>query len=196
MEGYSEAMKIAKEKVKLKSKKELKILNVELTLGIALLICWGVPPVREQIPDVLFWSVLSCLVVLMSYISLITFKEQIELTMHNAYAHIKKFQADPEKTEELLKFTQRKVESYIYLFWYPSLQFLFKLIVPILLLMMASQRPAISPAYEDIKYHYQITPSPGLPSTKINLDSSCGFIPDPLLAIKHIYHCSRTLPSS
>lgn len=70
-------MKVAKAKVKLQSKKEVKILNIELTLGMGILVCWGVPPIREQIPDKIFLSAVVCVVILLSYISLVTFKEQI-----------------------------------------------------------------------------------------------------------------------
>lgn len=67
-------MKVAKAKVKLQSKKEIKILNVELTLGVGLLVCWGIPPIREQIPDNIMTSVLICLTILLSYIPIVTFK--------------------------------------------------------------------------------------------------------------------------
>lgn len=58
---------------------------------MALLVCWGIPPIREQIPDQIFLSALICIIILLSYISIVTFKEQVELTMHGAYLHIKNY---------------------------------------------------------------------------------------------------------
>lgn len=187
-------MKAARAKVKLQSKREVKILNVELTLGVALLVCWGAQPVREQIPDGIFRSVLICITLLLSYISLVTFREQVELTMHGAYVHIKSYLGQEERTVESFEATNRRVSSYILLFWYHSYQLLFKLAVPVLLIMLAFQGAPSSPSYESVKRHYEISPAPGIPSVAVNLDVSCGIIKDPLLAIKHLYHCSRTLP--
>lgn len=77
-----------------------------------------------------------------------------------AYEHIKKLQKEQNPTESFVKDIQRRVYSYIYLFWYPSLQMIMRIIMPLLLLLLVLQKEELgsqATSYQQAKYHYGIT---------------------------------------
>lgn len=138
----------------------------------------------------LFW-ILACLLAVATYVNILNYRHEIDLHLSNAYIHIQKLQKETNRTEEFVRGIQRKVYSYIYLFWYPSYQLLLRFVVPVLLFMMLTQKTYLnsqSESYEGAKYHYAINTA-SKEAVRVNLETSCGLIKDSVLMLKQLHKC-------
>lgn len=90
-----------------------------------------------------------------------------------------------------MKTVQRKVYSYIGLFWFPCYQLMLRFVVPVLLFLMLTQKSFLNAqpsSYEDAKYHYAIN-SPAKQPIRVNVDTTCGLVKDTVLTLKQLYKC-------
>lgn len=88
----SQAEKVTALRLRLECKKQLKVFNIELIVWATLLLLWGVPPVREQIPDAMLDVIRLLLLSTITFINILNFGREIELHLANAYKHIKALQ--------------------------------------------------------------------------------------------------------
>lgn len=138
----------------------------------------------------MLWIV-ACLLATATAINILNFRHEMDLHHAHAYMYIKQLQNEANRTQALIEGIQRKVYSYIYLFWYPCYQLMLRFVVPILLFLMLTQKSYLNPqtsTYEEAKYHYAIATS-GKEQVRVNLDSSCGLIKDVMLTLKQLHKC-------